>query len=146
MAVLTFYDKYKESLIDSTYTPVNFSSDTIKIGLCTSSYTPGASDTMWSTPASFEVSGTNYSAGGATTTATVTGTGTATITVKLSNITWSQSVSGFSNALTMVLYKSTGTSSTSPLIAYYNFGSAVGNVSGDLTITFDGTLGAFTLS
>lgn len=133
-------------MINSTYTPVDWDADTIKIGLVTSSYTPGASDTFWSTPVAFEVSGSNYSAGGATTTATVTGTGTATITVKLSNVTWSQSVTGFSNALYMIIYKTTGTSSTSPLVAYYNFGSAVGNVSGDLTISFDATNGAFTLS
>ena len=45
----------------------NLTSDTIKVGLCTSSYTPNlATDQFWSTPQANEVTGTGYSAGGAT--------------------------------------------------------------------------------
>ena len=60
-----------------------------------------------------------------------------TVTFDAADATWPQSAAGFSNARKAILYKDTGTASTSPLIAYADFGADKGNVTGDLTLQMD---------
>lgn len=115
------------------------STTTIKIALVTSSYSPNrATDQYWGTVDGYEVSGDNYTAGGnEVVNKTVT---VASNTVKFDAdepATWAQSPSGFSNARYAILYKDTGNPATSPLMAYYDFGSDKENIYGDLTLQLD---------
>jgi len=124
------------------------STTTIKVGLVTSAYTPNIdSDAFWGTPDGSEVSGSGYSAGGVAVTGRTTNIVSASDLVQLiacstsidgsaAMPTWSQDASGFSNAHIAVLYKSSGSPATSPLIAYASLGGSKGNVDGDLTLSF----------
>jgi hypothetical protein len=136
----TLYNSFKEALFDPTVAgaAIDLEGDTIKIMLVTSSYTPDAANHDFIDDANGnEVSGTNYTAGGedlANDSVTESG---GTVTYDADDVTWSQSASGFSNARIAIAYKDTGTPSTSPLIAYNDFGSDKGNVDGDLTLEMD---------
>ena len=81
-----------------------------------------------------EVSGTNYTAGGATLASQTVTRSTNTVTFDANDIVWTQSGAGFSTARKFVLYLSTGTASTSRLYSVVTADSDVGNVTGDLTI------------
>lgn len=149
MATLAFYDSFKTGQMDPNAAgfanfPIDFNTDTIKLSLHTSTYTPNADTHVDFADVTNEVSGTNYTSGGETITCTVTETG-GTVTVDGSNATWSQSGSGFNDARYAVLYKDTGTASNSPLIGYIDFTSDKGNVDGDLTVQWNAS-GIFTLS
>lgn len=144
-----FFGSYKDSLVsgDNTVDWDDNSTTTVKIALVTSSFTP-AVDTQdfWDDVSTNEVSGTNYTAGGnACGNKAITGPSSGVITVDADDpATWSQDASGFSNARYAILYKDTGTPSTSPLIAYYDMTSDQGNTTGDLTLSFNTTI--FTVS
>jgi hypothetical protein len=62
---------------------------------------------------------------------------TATVTYDAADVVWTQSGAGFSTARKFVLYKSTGTASTSRLFSVITADSDVGNVTGDLTIAWN---------
>lgn len=139
MATWVAYGTWKLNQLDTVDTDtVDFSSagDTLKIALVTASYTPsGDVDDFFNDVSANEVSGSNYTAGGYTlankTLALSGGTVTFSNTVDPS---WTQHASGFSNARYAILYKSTGTGTTSALIAYADLGASVGNVAGNLTL------------
>jgi len=116
---------------------VDFDTDTIKMALCTSSYTPSASGHAAFNSVSNEVSGTNYSSGGVTLSSPTLSESGGTVTFDAADYVFSQSGSGFSNARYAVIYKSTGTAATSTLICYIDFGADKGNVDGDFTVSFN---------
>lgn len=142
------YDSFLKKLntLDDSIDWDDNSSTTVKIALVTSSYTPNrASHDFWNDVSANEVSGTNYTSGGNEITNKAVTVSSNTVKVDANDpATWSQSASGFSNARYAILYKDTGTASTSPLIAYADFGSDKGNVDGDFTIQLD-TGGIYTL-
>lgn len=149
MAAWTFYHNFPlETLGNTAANRVDFSTsgDTLKVALVPSSDAPvQATDNYFNDVAS-EVSGTNYAAGGATLASKTLTMGTGVTTFDAADITWSQSGTGFTTARYAVLYKdSAGASSTDLLIAYADFGSDKGNVSGDLVLQMDAT-GIFTVS
>lgn len=119
---------------------VDFDTDTIKLALVTNSYIPNAANNdFFDDVSSNEVSGTNYTAGGITlanVTVGVDGSGIVTFD-NTADLTILQSASGFSNARYGIIYKSTGTASTSRLICYINFGADIGNTIADLVIAFN---------
>jgi hypothetical protein len=116
---------------------VDFDTNTLKAALVSSVYTPSATTHVTFNDITNEVSGTNYSAGGATlTTATLTES-SGTVTFDADDVVWAQDAAGFTNARYVILYKSTGTASTSPLIGYIDLVSDKGNVSGSLTIQWN---------
>ena len=130
----------------STAIDLSTSGDTIKVALVTSSYTPAAAThDYWNDASANEVSGTNYTAGGATLGSKTLTLSAGTVTFDAADTTWSQSGSGFSNARYVILYKDTGVGSTSPLIAYHDMTTDKGNVSGDLTLEYDAA-GLITIS
>lgn len=101
---------------------INLTTDTIKVALTTSSYSPNIDTDDFFNDITNEVSGTGYTAGGATLT-------TKSITVDTTNdrayldaddTSWPSST--ITNARYAVIYKSTGVASTSPLIGYIDFG------------------------
>ena len=115
------YNKFKElSLKGGTSYPVDFDTDTIKVALVTSSYTPNQDTHDYFDDVTNEVTGTGYTAGGATLgSVTVTlDTANDRVDIDAADTSWTTSTI---TARAAVIYKSTGTSSTSPLIAYIDF-------------------------
>lgn len=98
--------------------------DTLKVMLCTSSYTPNIDTDDFITDASgAEVSGTGYTAGGATLSgASITQDNTNDLAyLDATDTSWT--VSTITNARYAVIYKDTGVAATSPILAVIDFGS-----------------------
>lgn len=116
---------------------IDFDSDTLKVMLCTSSYTPDQDTHRYKSSVTNEVTGTGYTAGGATL-ASVTVTynaATNTLTLDAADTAWSGSTI---TARYAVIYDSTpGTDATRPLIAFIDFGQDVSTTAGTFTITWD---------
>lgn len=113
---------------------IDYTADTLKVMLTTSTFTPNQDTHDFKDDVTNEVSGTGYSAGGATVTATLTYDGaTNEFRITLTNPSWGPGASlTFRNA---VLYKSTGTDATSPLIAYIAYAGDQAVSNGTLTIS-----------
>lgn len=123
--------------------PIDWVNDTIKVALLTSSYTPNQDTHQFFSDLTNEVTGTGYTAGGATLgtkSKTYTG-GTNTSAFFAANATWATSTI---TARYAAVYKSTGTGSTSALIGYIDFGVDVSSSGATFTITWDAA-GIFTL-
>lgn len=119
---------------------VDFDTDTIKVALLTSSYTPNQ-DThdYYDDVSTYEVSGTGYTSGGATLASkTVTyDSGTNVIVLDAADVTWSSSTI---TARYAVVYDDSGASAGSKaLIGYVDFGSDQSSTNGNFTITWDST-------
>jgi hypothetical protein len=116
---------------------LDLSSDAIKVMLCTSSYTPDQDAHQYKSSVSAEVTGTGYTAGGATLSSpTLTYTGaTNTLAFDAADVSWPSSTL---TARYAVVYDSTpGTDATRPLLMYVDFGTDVSTTSGTLSITWD---------
>lgn len=112
--------------------------DTIKISLHTSAYAPNLdTDDFWN-DATNEVSSAGYVAGGATLASKTVTYDSATDETRLdaADVSWAGVT--FTTRYSPV-YKSTGTASTSPLIALIDFGGDQTVNSGTFSITFDAT-------
>ena len=119
-------------------TPVNWSSDTIKVSLHTSTYVPNQdTDEFWNV-ATNEIAGTGYTTGGVT-------LGTKTLTydaptnearLGAANASWASATFTFRIGC---IYKSTGTSTTSPVMGYVDMGADQSVSSGTFTIQWDAT-------
>lgn len=135
MAVSAFF--YGNALLSAFNKEIDFDSDTIKVMLCTSSYTPDQDTHRYKSSITNEVSGTGYTAGGATLgspSLTYTG-GTNTLKLDANDATWPASTI---TARYAVIYDNTpATDATRPLIAYIDFGADVTSSAGTFTIAFD---------
>lgn len=123
---------------------VSWASDTIKVMLCTSTYVPDQDAHQYKSSVTNEVTGTGYTAGGATLaskTATYTGA-TNTIAYDAADTSWASSTI---TARYAVVYDSTGTDATSPLLCYVDFGADVVSTAGTFSIVWDAA-GIFTLT
>ena len=123
---------------------VDFDSDTIKVALVSSSYTPNQ-DThdYWDDVATNEVSGTGYTAGGATLTTKTVGytSGTNVTKFDADDVSWTTSTI---TARYAVVYDATpATNAAKPLIGYVDFGSDQSSSSGTFSIVWD-SAGIFT--
>jgi hypothetical protein len=130
---------YGNFLLKALNKEVDFDSDTIKVALLTSSYTPDQdAHDYFNDVSANEVSGTGYTAGGATLASKTATYDSASnvIVLDAADTTWSSSTI---TARYAVIYDSTGTSSTSALIGYVDFGSDQSSTSGNFTITWDST-------
>lgn len=142
--------KFKQSLFNQQNS-VDWddnSTTTIKFALLTSAWTPNIdADQFWSDISANEVSGTNYTAGGvAISNRIVTSPSSGAVSIDGDDPPeFAQSATGFSNARYAVLYKDTGTSTTSPLICYYDLGSDRNNTDASLSFSFDAS-GILTVS
>lgn len=128
----TPYDSHK--LRQYTGNPINVLTATLKILLLTSAYTPNRATHVFQTDLTNEVTGSNYSAGGATLANVTAAIVSNLLHVDADNVQWAQHASGFANARTAALVAWSGVAATSPLIAYLPFAGDVGNVNGPLTI------------
>lgn len=115
---------------------IDWDTDTIKLSLHTSTYTPAQdTDDFWN-DATAEVSGTGYTTGGVTLggKSITYDTGSNEIRFVASDAQWTSS--SFT-ARHGVIYKSTGTAATSPLFSNINFGGDNTVSSATFTIDFD---------
>jgi len=130
---------YGNFLLKALNKEVDFDSDTIKVALLSSSYTPDQdAHDYFNDVSSYEVTGTGYTTGGATLaskTATYDSANNVVI-LDAADTTWSSSTI---TARYAVVYDSTGTASTSALIGYVDFGSDQSSTNGNFTITWDST-------
>lgn len=115
---------------------VDWLSDTIKVMLCTSSYTPSQTTHCYKSSVTNEVTGTGYTAGGATL-GTMTATKSSLVTsLDAADTSWTTSTI---TARYAVIYKSTGSDATSPVLGYVDFGADATSTAGTFTITWDST-------
>ena len=127
------YNSFKAKIMDGS---IDLDTDTIKVALVTSSYTPDADTHDFFDDVTNEISGTGYTAGGET-------IANGAVTVDTTDdegvfdgddVTWSTSTLTARGA---VIYKSTGVAGTSPLIAYLDFGYDQSSSAGDFTIQWN---------
>lgn len=127
------YNSFKKKIMDGS---IDLDTDTIKIALVTSSYTPSAdNDDFWDDVSANEVgaSGT-YSAGGATLTVTISQDNTDDEGVfDATDVSWTTATI---TARYAVIYKSTGVAGTSPLVCLIDFGGNQTSSGGTFAITF----------
>jgi hypothetical protein len=114
---------------------IDLDTDTIKVMLTTSSYTPDQDAHEFKSSVTNEVSGTGYTAGGASlANKAVTADNTDNEGVfDADDVTWSTSTI---TARYAVVYKSTGSDATSPIICVLDFGSDKVSSAGNFTITW----------
>jgi hypothetical protein len=118
--------------------PIDWDTDTIKVALTTSSWVPDQDTHDFFNDVTNEITGTGYSAGGVTLTCSAPTYDTASNEVRMDAADASWSSASFT-ARYAVVYKSTGTASTSPLICYVDFGADQTVSAGTFTITWDAT-------
>lgn len=129
---------------------VDWDSDTLKCMLTTATYTPDQDAHQYKSDVSNEVTGTGYTAGGATLASpTVTYTGaTNVLMLDAGDATWSSSSITLPANGSAVIYDSTpATDATRPLICYQTTDTQVQSTSGTFTVQFSASgLVAITVS
>jgi len=112
---------------------MDFDTDTFKIMLVTSSYTANKDSHDKRDDVTNEVSGTGYTAGGATVACTVTkDTANDKVTLAFASTSWATATITARGA---VIYKSRGGSSNADeLVAYIDFGSDVSSTAATFTV------------
>lgn len=116
---------------------VTLATDTLKVMLCTSTYTPDQDAHQYKSSVTNEVTGTGYTATGvALTSVTWTyNTSTNVYTLTAANASWATSTI---TARYAVIYDSTpATDATRPLIAYVDFGADFTSTAATFQITWD---------
>ena len=103
---------------------IDFDTATVKAMLCTSSYTPNQDTHQYKSSVTNEVSGTGYTAGGATLASKTVNydTATNTLTFDAADPAWATATI---TARYVIFYVSTGSDATSPLISYVDLGADV---------------------
>lgn len=114
--------------------PIDLLTDTIKVMLTTSPYTPNQDTHDFVNDVTNEVTGTGYTAGGATL-ASKSLVDTNNVTkFDAADTSWATSTI---TARRAVIYKDSGTPSTSPVLAWVDFGADVSSSAGTFQITWD---------
>jgi hypothetical protein len=127
------YNNFKKLIMNGG---IDLDTDTIKVALVTSSYTPDQDTHDFFDDVTNEVVGTGYTAGGASLASkAVTADNTDNEGVfDADDVAWTTSTITARGA---VIYKSTGTAGTSALIAYLDFGSDKISTAGTFTIAWN---------
>ena len=113
----------------------NITSSTIKCALLTSAHTFNQeTNDYWDDVSANEVSGTGYSAGGATLTSVTCAETTRVTTVDAADVSWGSSTITAEYA---VIYESIGAASANPIIATIDFDGEKSSSSGTFQITFN---------
>lgn len=126
----TIYNSFKRDIMNGG---IDLDTDTIKVALVTSTYTVDQDAHDNFDDITNEVSGTGYTAGGATlasVTVTVDNTDNEGV-FDAADVTWSTSTITARGA---VIYKSTGTASTSKLICFLDFTTDKTSTAGDFVL------------
>jgi len=119
-------NSYKQEIIEG----VHSSSDVYKIALYTSSATLGASTTSYSS--TNEISGTGYSAGGATLSGFTSGLSGSTAYLTFTDVAIANATI---TARGCLIYNS---SKSNKAVAVFDFGSEISSVNGTFTVDFPG--------
>lgn len=124
---------YNEGLNQALTGGVDFDTDTFKIMLVTSTYSPDKDAHLDRADVTNEVTGTGYTSGGGTTAVTVTkDTANDRIDVDFGDVSFT---SATITAAAGVIYKSTGTAANDILVAYLDFGGDVSSTNGTFTVS-----------
>lgn len=112
---------YGPALLSLWNAELDWDTQTFKAMLCSSVYSPNQDTHRYKSDLTGEVTGTGYTAGGVTLTSkTITYDATSnTVTLDCADPSWSASTI---TARYLVVYRDTGTASTSPLVCYVDFG------------------------
>lgn len=124
---------------------IDLDTDTIKVMLTTSAYVPNQDTHQYKSSVTNEVTGTGYTATGATLTSPAVTYDTATNVLKFdaADTSWASSTI---TARYAVIYDATpATDATRPLIGYVDFGADVSSTAAAFTITWDAA-GIFTIT
>lgn len=124
---------------------IDIDTDTIKVALCTSTYTPNQDTHDFFNDITNEVTGTGYTAGGATLTSVTWAYTSGTNTWKFDAADTSWASSTITARYAIIYVDTAGASSTDPLIAYVDFGADVSTTAGTFTITWE-SAGIFTVT
>lgn len=124
---------YNSAVDDMARGAIDFDTDTFKVLLVTSSYSPNKDTHDRRDDITNEVSGTGYTTGGVTSACTVTkDTANDKVTLQFASVSWPSSTI---NARAAIYYKSRGgASSADELIAYNDFGADVSTTAGTFTV------------
>ena len=123
---------------------IDFSDDTFKVMLVTSSYSPDIDADENRDDVDNEVTGEGYTEGGAEVNITATqDNDTDTAIVDSADITWSAAT--ITDAAAAILYKVVGTAGTDLLIAYFDFGGNKSSSGADFKLIIDAA-GWFTVA
>ena len=127
------YNAFKKNIMNGS---IDLDTDTIKVMLTTSTYAPNQDNDTYMNQVTNEVTGTGYTAGGATlANEAVTQDNTDNEGVlDADDVTWSTSTI---TARYAVIYKSSGASTTSPLICCIDFGADKSSSGGNFTIQWN---------
>lgn len=122
----------KGSILNNEF---DWSGNTYKLALCTSSYTPSVDDDVYYSDISNEITGGGYTAGGSTVSGLTVTVSDANDNAYLdaTNLTFSSLTNTFRYG---VLYEDTGVSTTSKIVAIIDFGADRSPYNGDFTITW----------
>jgi hypothetical protein len=148
MAVTAFwYGKALEGQYGTTADRrVDWATDTIKVALCTSSFTPNQDTQDFYDDITNEVAnGSGYTTGGATLGTKSVNYDSSTNVMSLRAATSSWSNATFT-ARYAVVYKDTGSGGTSPLLGYVDFGGNETVSSGTFSIAWDATDGVLKIT
>lgn len=124
---------YNSCLDDMARGAIDFDTDTFKVMLVTSSYTPNKDTHDRRDDVTNQVTGTGYTAGGVTSACTVTkDTANDKVTLSFAAVSWASSTI---TARAAVIYKSRGgAASADELVAYNDFGSNVSSTGATFSI------------
>jgi hypothetical protein len=124
---------YNSAVDDMARGAIDFDTDTFKVMLVTSSYTPNKDTHDKRDDVTNEVSGTGYTAGGVTSACTVTkDTANDRVTLSFAAVNWATSTI---TARAAVIYKSRGgAASSDELVCYVDFGGDVSSSSATFSL------------
>ena len=124
---------YNSCIDDMARNAIDFDTDSFKVMLVTSSYSPSKDSDLKRSAVTNEVSGTGYTAGGVTTACTVTkDTANDKVTIQFAAVSWTSSTITARGA---VYYKSRGgASSADELVAYNDFNSNITTSNGTFSL------------
>lgn len=126
---------YNSCVDDALRALIDFDTDSFKVMLVTSTYTPDKDTHLKRSAVTNEVVGTGYTSGGTATTLTVTkDTANDRVDITFSSVNWTTATI---TARAAVIYKSRGgAASADELVAYVDFGADVTSTAGTFTVTF----------
>lgn len=130
---MPLYNSAKANLMNGS---IDLDTDTIKVMLCTSSYTPNIDTHEDRADVTNEITGTGYTAGGETLANTSVSVDTTDDegVFDADDVTWSTATI---TARYAVVYKSTGVSANDLLIAYIDFGSDQSSSASNFTLQWN---------